>query len=230
MTDAILEVVGLEKTYGGPTRLTPVLRGVDFSVAAGSFCAILGPSGSGKSTLMNIIGLLDRPTSGVVRLAGETIDPDSADSAAQTRNRLLGFVFQSFNLLPRLTAWENVALPLLYRGTPRRERKPRALEMLDQVGLGDRADHRPAALSGGQQQRVALARALIAEPRLVLADEPTGSLDSVTAGEVMVLLRDLNARLGVTVLMVTHDQGLAARCDRRIEMLDGLITADVTAS
>jgi len=137
-------------------------------------------------------------------------------------------VFQSFNLLPRLTAWENVALPLLYRGTPRRERKPRALEMLDQVGLGDRADHRPAALSGGQQQRVALARALIAEPRLVLADEPTGSLDSVTAGEVMALLRDLNARLGVTVLMVTHDRDLAARCDRRIEMLDGRITADVT--
>jgi len=228
MTDAILEVVGLEKTYGGPTRPTPALRGVDFTVATGSFCAILGPSGSGKSTLMNIIGLLDRPTAGIVRLAGETIDHDSADAAAHMRNRLVGFVFQSFNLLPRLAAWENVALPLLYRGTPRRERKPLALEMLDQVGLGDLADHRPAALSGGQQQRVALARALIAEPRLVLADEPTGSLDSVTAGEVMVLLRDLNARLGVTVLMVTHDQGLAARCDRRIEMLDGRITADVT--
>ena len=228
MTDAILEVVGLEKIYGAPTRPTPALRGVDFTVATGSFCAILGPSGSGKSTLMNIIGLLDRPTTGIVRLAGETIDHDSADAAAHTRNRLLGFVFQSFNLLPRLTAWENVALPLLYRGTPRRERKPRALEMLDQVGLGDRADHRPAALSGGQQQRVALARALIAEPRLVLADEPTGSLDSVTAGEVMALLRDLNARLGVTVLMVTHDRDLAARCDRRIEMLDGRITADVT--
>jgi putative ABC transport system ATP-binding protein len=229
MTDAILEVVGLEKTYGASTRPTPVLRGVDFSVAAGSFCAILGPSGSGKSTLMNIIGLLDRPSAGIVRLAGETIDHESADAAAHTRNRLLGFVFQAFNLLPRLTAWENVALPLLYRGTPRRERKPRAMEMLAQVGLGDRADHRPGALSGGQQQRVALARALIAEPRLVLADEPTGSLDSVTAGEVMALLRDLNARLGVTVLMVTHDRDLATRCDRRIEMLDGRITADVTA-
>jgi putative ABC transport system ATP-binding protein len=230
MTEAILEVVGLEKTYGTPARPTPVLRGVDFTVAAGSFCAILGPSGSGKSTLMNIIGLLDRPTKGIVRLAGETIDPASADAAAHTRNRLLGFVFQSFNLLPRLTAWENVALPLLYRGTPRRDRKSHALAMLEQVGLGDRVDHRPAALSGGQQQRVALARALITEPRLVLADEPTGSLDSVTAGEVMALLRDLNARLGVTVLMVTHDRDLALRCERRIEMLDGRITADVTGS
>jgi putative ABC transport system ATP-binding protein len=228
MTDAILEVVGLEKTYGSPARPTPVLKGVDFSVAAGCFCAILGPSGSGKSTLMNIIGLLDQPTAGVVRLAGETIDQASPDTAAHTRNRLLGFVFQSFNLLPRLTAWENVALPLLYRGAPRRERRLRALEMLNQVGLADRADHRPSALSGGQQQRVALARALIAQPRLVLADEPTGSLDSVTAAEVMALLRDLNARLGVTVLMVTHDQGLAGRCDRRIEMLDGRIIADVS--
>ena len=226
---AILEVRDLEKTYGTPARPIPVLRGVSFAVDAGSFCAILGPSGSGKSTLMNIIGLLDRPTAGRVCLAGETIDQESAESAAHMRNRLLGFVFQSFNLLPRLTAWENVALPLLYRGTPRRERKPLALAMLDQVGLGDRADHRPAALSGGQQQRVALARALIANPRLVLADEPTGSLDSVTAAEVMALLRDLNARLGVTVLMVTHDRDLAGRCDRRIEMLDGRIVTDVTA-
>jgi len=227
MTDAILEVVGLEKTYGSPTRPTPVLRGVSFTLAAGSFCAILGPSGSGKSTLMNIVGLLDKPTAGSVHLSGEIVDPGSAVAAAHARNRLIGFVFQSFNLLPRLTAWENVAL--LYAGTPRDERRPLAMAMLEQVGLTDRAGHRPAALSGGQQQRVALARALVCEPRLVLADEPTGSLDSVTAAEVITLLQGLNQRLGVTVLMVTHDRDLAGRCDRRIEMLDGRIVADETA-
>jgi putative ABC transport system ATP-binding protein len=227
---AILEVCCLEKTYDAAMRPVAALRGVSFAIEKGSFCAVLGPSGSGKSTLMNIIGLLDRPTAGSVRLADETIDYDSADAAAHLRNRLLGFVFQSFNLLPRLTAWENVALPLLYRGMPRDERKPIALAMLGQVGLEDRAEHRPAALSGGQQQRVALARALVANPALVLADEPTGSLDSITAGDVMALLRDLNRRLGVSVLMVTHDRDLAARCDRRIEMLDGRIVADVVAS
>jgi len=226
---AILEVRDLEKTYSAATRPVPVLRGVSFAIDNGSFCAILGPSGSGKSTLMNIVGLLDRPTAGSVCLAGETIDYDAADAAASRRNRLLGFVFQSFNLLPRLTAWENVALPLLYRGMPRGERKPLALAMLDQVGLSDRAEHRPAMLSGGQQQRVALARALVANPALVLADEPTGSLDSVTAAEVMALLRDLNRRLGVSVLMITHDRDLAGRCDRRIELLDGRIITDVTA-
>lgn len=229
MTLAMLEVRDLTKTYGGPSRPTPVLRGVSFDVASGSFCAILGPSGSGKSTLMNIVGLLDRPTSGSVKLAGETIDPASPEAAAGARNRLIGFVFQSFNLLPRLTAWENVALPLLYAGLPRETRRPVAMAMLEQVGLADRADHRPGALSGGQQQRVALARALITQPRLVLADEPTGSLDSVTAGEMMALLHDLNRRLGITLLMVTHDRSLAEQCDRRIEMLDGRIVADSRA-
>ena len=228
VNDAILEVSDLRKSYGAPDQPIPVLRGVSFAIARGSFCAILGPSGSGKSTLMNIIGLLDRPTSGTVRLAGEIVDPGSADQAAHTRNRLIGFVFQSFNLLPRLTAWENVALPLLYAGMPRAMRKPSALQMLEKVGLADRAEHRPGALSGGQQQRVALARALIRNPGLVLADEPTGSLDSVTAGEVMELLRELNRSLGATVVMVTHDRDLASRCDRRIEMLDGRIVADVT--
>ena len=229
MTGPILEVIDLWKTYGLPDRPTPVLRGVSFAVERGSFCAILGPSGSGKSTLMNIIGLLDRPTEGAVRLAGEMVDPGSAEQAAQLRNRLIGFVFQSFNLLPRLTAWENVALPLLYAGVPRAMRKPKALEMLERVGLSDRADHRPGALSGGQQQRVALARALIRDPGLVLADEPTGSLDSITAGEVIGLLRELNRSLGATVVMITHDRGLAAHCDRRIEMLDGRVVADVRA-
>ncbi len=224
----MLEVANLEKRYGTADRPIPVLRGVSFRVEAGAFCAILGPSGSGKSTLMNIVGLLDKPSGGSIRLAGELIVDVSPDSAAHLRNRLVGFVFQAFNLLPRLTAWENVALPLLYRGTPRSQRKELALMMLDQVGLADRVDHRPAALSGGQQQRVALARALITRPPLILADEPTGSLDSVTAAEVMGLLRDLNRKLGVTVLMVTHDQSLAARCDRRIEMLDGRVVADTS--
>ena len=229
MNDAILEVSDLRKSYGAPDQPIPVLRGVSFAIARGSFCAILGPSGSGKSTLMNIVGLLDRPTSGTVRLAGEIIDPGSTELAARTRNRLIGFVFQSFNLLPRLTAWENVALPLLYAGVPRARRKPMALEMLERVGLSDRADHRPGALSGGQQQRVALARALIRKPGLVLADEPTGSLDSVTAGEVIGLLRELNRSLGATVVMITHDRDLAAHCDRLIEMLDGRVVADVRA-
>ncbi|MGI8839558.1 MAG: ABC transporter ATP-binding protein [Caulobacteraceae bacterium] len=222
----MLELIGVEKTYGGPARPTPVLRGVTFAVEAGAFCALVGPSGSGKSTLMNIAGLLDRPSAGTVRLDGETIDAASPGEAARIRNRRVGFVFQAFNLLPRLTAWENVALPLLYGRVPRPDREPAALAMLEQVGLSARAGHRPAQLSGGEQQRVALARALIRKPGLILADEPTGSLDSVTAGEVMALLRDLNRRLAVTVLMVTHDHDLARRCDRRIDMLDGRIVAD----
>lgn len=222
----MLELRDVEKSYGTAERPIPVLRGVSFALEAGSFCAILGPSGSGKSTLMNIIGLLDRPTIGSVRLAGETIDLASAEAAARLRGRLIGFVFQTFNLLPRLTAWENVGLPLLYAGVRRDRRRPAALAMLEQVGLADNAEQRPATLSGGQQQRVALARALITDPRLVLADEPTGSLDSATAAEMMQLLGDINRRLGVTVLMVTHDRDLASRCDRRIEILDGRIIAD----
>jgi putative ABC transport system ATP-binding protein len=179
---------------------------------------------------MNIAGLLEAPSAGAVRLDGAAIDLASADEAARIRSRKVGFVFQAFNLLPRLTAWENVALPLLYGRVPRPERKPSALAMLEQVGLGERAHHRPSELSGGEQQRVALARALIRRPKLILADEPTGSLDSVTAGEIMTLLCDLNRRLAVTVLMVTHDHDLARRCDRQIDMLDGRIVADTAAA
>jgi putative ABC transport system ATP-binding protein len=226
----MLRLSDVAKRYGTPERPVPVLSGVSFAVEPGAFCAIVGPSGSGKSTLMNIIGLLDRPTTGRVELDGKSVDFTSPQATARLRNLTLGFVFQAFHLLPRLTAWENVALPLLYRRTERRERRARALEMLDQVGLADRADHRPGELSGGQKQRVALARALIGSPRLILADEPTGSLDSVTANEVMGLLRDLNQRLGLTILMVTHDQALAARCDRRIEVLDGAIVRDTAFS
>ncbi len=222
----MLELCGVEKTYGPPERPTPVLRGVTFAIEAGSFCAVLGPSGSGKSTLMNIVGLLDRPTAGSLRLAGELIELSSAEAAARLRGRLIGFVFQAFNLLPRLTALENVALPLLYAGATRDQRRAAALAMLGQVGLADKAGQRPATLSGGQQQRVALARALVTQPRLVLADEPTGSLDSVTAAGMIDLLGDINRRLGVTVLMVTHDRDLAGRCDRRIEMVDGRVVGD----
>jgi putative ABC transport system ATP-binding protein len=222
----VLELLNLTKSYGPPDRATPVLRDINFRVEAGAFCAIVGPSGSGKSTLMNIIGLLDRPTAGVLRLDGFDVDFGSREEEARFRGAAIGFVFQSFHLLPRLTAWENVALPLIYAGVARREREPRALAMLDRVGLADRTHARPGELSGGQRQRVALARALIRDPKLILADEPTGSLDSVTAREVMALLRDLNQRLGVTVLMVTHDRDLANSCARRIEVLDGRVVAD----
>jgi putative ABC transport system ATP-binding protein len=222
----MLEVTNVGKAYGPPTQPIPVLKDVSFSIPRGAFCAVLGPSGSGKSTLLNIVGLLDKPDSGQVVLDGVAVDYGSAYEAARLRNAMLGFVFQSFQLLPRLPAWQNVALPLLYRGVPREQRKTAALSMLERVGLADRSHHRPTELSGGQRQRVALARALIGEPSLILADEPTGSLDSVTAVEVMALLRHLNRSLDVTILMVTHDRDLAAQCDRQIEFLDGRIIAD----
>jgi len=226
----MLRLFDVGKQYGLEDRPIPVLRDVTFAVDEGEFCAILGPSGSGKSTLMNIIGLLDRPSAGRVELNGEAVDFSSPETTARLRNLTVGFVFQAFHLLPRLTAWENVALPLLYRRVDRPTRRDRALAMLDQVGLADRATHLPSQLSGGQKQRVALARALVGQPKLILADEPTGSLDSVTAAEVMALLRDLNQRLGVTILMVTHDRDLASRCDRRIEVLDGRIVHDTAAA
>ena len=222
----LLQLSSIDKVYGAAERPVRALRDVSLSVAKGEFGAILGPSGSGKSTLLNVIGMLERPDRGRLRIAGVDIETASREERARLRNRLVGFVFQSFQLLPRLTAWQNVALPLLYRGAPRRERRAPALAMLERVGLSDRADHLPNALSGGQRQRVALARALIGAPQLVLADEPTGSLDSVTAREAMDLLRSLNRRLGVTMLIVTHDRALADRCDRRIEILDGRIVSD----
>lgn len=184
---------------------------------------IVGTSGSGKSTLLNLIGLMDRPDSGDVVIDGRLVSALSATKAARLRNELIGFVFQSFHLISRLTAWENVALPLLYRGVGQRERKVAALAMLDRVGLSDRVHHRPEQLSGGQRQRVAIARALVTEPRLILADEPTGNLDSATGLQVMDLLRQLNRDLGVTILMVTHDRDMARLCDRVIEIRDGRV-------
>lgn len=225
----MLQLTGITKSYGPPSQRIPVLRSISLRFADGGFCAILGPSGSGKSTLLNIVGLLDRPDAGTMTLADAPIDFTSPYATAERRNILLGFVFQSFHLLPRLAAWQNVALPLLYRGVGRDERRTRALAMLDRVGLANRASHRPAELSGGQRQRVAIARALVGDPKLVLADEPTGSLDSVTAGEVIDLLDDLNRDLGVSILMVTHDPRMAERCARRIELLDGAIVRDSDA-
>lgn len=201
----------------------PVLDGVSLRLEAGTLAALVGPSGSGKSTLLNLIGLLDEADSGQILVHDRLVSALNATDAARLRNELIGFVFQSFHLLSRLTAWENVALPLFHRGVGRAERKARALNMLERVGLSDRVDHRPEQMSGGQRQRVAIARALVGEPRLILADEPTGNLDSVTGLQVMDLLRALNGDLGVTILMVTHDRDMAKLCDRVIEIRDGRV-------
>jgi len=211
------------RQYNAPARTLAVLDAVTLSVERGEFCAIVGPSGSGKSTLLNIIGLLDRPNSGQLEIGGEAIQSWAPAATASLRNRLLGFVFQSFQLLPRLTAWQNVALPLQYRGVARHARRAMAEAMLERVGLAAWSDHMPNQMSGGQCQRIAIARALVGQPQLLLADEPTGSLDSTTSREVMALLRTLNAELDITVLMVTHDLELAATCPRQIRLRDGRI-------
>lgn len=221
----MLRLEGVSKYYAAPDRAIAVLEDVTLSVGNGEFCALVGPSGSGKSTLLNLIGLLDRPSSGTLSIDGEPVTGCSAHESARLRNRLIGFVFQSFQLLPRLTAWQNVALPLQYRGVPRAAQRDAAEAMLARVGLADRAGHLPGQLSGGQSQRVAIARALVGAPRLLLADEPTGSLDSSTAQEVMALLAGLNAELGVTIVMVTHDRDLAAACPRQIAVRDGRVLA-----
>lgn len=225
----ILRLRNIGKAYGSQARPISVLKDVSLTLAAGDFCAVLGPSGSGKSTLLNIIGMLEQPDVGTVEIDRQPVDFSSAYRMAWMRNRLLGFVFQAFHLLPRLTALQNVALPLLYRGIGREDRSRRAFAMLDRVGLADRTAHLPGELSGGQCQRVALARALVGEAKLILADEPTGSLDSATALEVIDLLQSVSRDDGVTIVMVTHDQGLAAKCDRRIEFLDGRVVADSRA-
>ena len=201
------------------------LRGVNLEIAAGEFVAIMGASGSGKSTLMNILGCLDTPTSGSYLLDGVPVQDRDPDALAALRNRRMGFVFQQFNLMPRTSALENVELPLLYAGVRQPERSRRALAALQRVGLGDRSSHSPAQLSGGQQQRVAIARALVNEPALILADEPTGALDSETSAEVMQLLDALN-RQGITVILVTHEADMAAWARRRLLFKDGRLVAD----
>jgi putative ABC transport system ATP-binding protein len=203
------------------------LRGVDIDVYSGEIIAIMGPSGSGKSTLMNIIGCLDVPTKGVYKLDGKDVSRLKDDQLAAIRNHKIGFVFQSFNLLPRTTAVANVELPLIYSGVGGRQRRKRAEEALRLVGLGDRLDHKPNELSGGQQQRVAIARALVNEPSMILADEPTGNLDSKTSVEIMELLQRLNAERSITIVFVTHNPETADYCQRIVRIRDGLVESDV---
>ena len=223
---AAIEVTGLVKTYRLGDVLVEALKGVDLSIAAGEFLAVMGPSGSGKSTLMNILGCLDRPTSGTYRLDGEEVGDLSRDGRAILRRSRLGFVFQGFNLLSRLSAKENVELPMIYDGTPASDRHERALSALSSVGLADRAHHLPSQLSGGQQQRVAIARAIVNTPALILADEPTGNLDSVTSEEIMGIFQRLNDERGITMVLVTHEPDIALFAKRVIRFLDGRMVED----
>jgi putative ABC transport system ATP-binding protein len=220
----------IHKTYDAGGAAVRALRGVSLTVEAGEFVALVGPSGSGKSTLMHLIGLLDHPTAGTYRFEGEDVSQLSRAALAALRSRKIGFVFQGFHLLPRQTAWENVTLPLLYAGAPARERKRRALALLERVGLADRAHHRPNQLSGGQQQRVAIARALANEPRLLLADEPTGNLDSATGAEILAEFRRLHRDTGQTIVLVTHDATVAGSAERVVTLRDGLIVSDTASS
>jgi putative ABC transport system ATP-binding protein len=221
----VIRVAGLGKSYETAAGPFVALRGVDLAVAPGEYIAIMGPSGSGKSTFMNLLGCLDTPTVGDYWLAGENVAHLSRDALARLRNRTLGFVFQGFNLLPRMNLADNVALPLVYAGVGRDERRARAHALLDKVGLGGYADSLPARISGGQQQRVAIARALVNAPRLVLADEPTGNLDSHTSEEIMRLFRELNGE-GITIVLVTHEQDIAAHARRQVRFRDGVIVSD----
>ncbi len=221
----LIRAHNLLKLYRMGDETVHALDGVSFEIARGDYCAIVGPSGSGKSTMMNIIGGLDTPSDGKIIIDGNDIGAMSDEDLALFRNRTIGFVFQSFNLLPRLTALENVELPMIYGGVDPKERHARAAELLSHVGLGDRMGHRPTQLSGGQQQRVAIARALAGKPPLLLGDEPTGALDSNTGVEIMRLFEELN-REGVTIVLVTHDHDVAAATKRTIEMRDGRIVSD----
>ena len=222
---ALIQAHNLVKLYRMGDETVHALDGVTFTVERGEYCAIVGPSGSGKSTLMNILGGLDTPSDGRLVIAGRDMGEMSDELLAEFRNQTIGFVFQSFNLLPRLTALENVELPMIYGGVEPKERRERAADLLKRVGLGERMGHRPTQLSGGQQQRVAIARALAGPPSLILADEPTGALDTSTGAEIMALFRQLN-RDGATVVIVTHDHEVAAQTRRTIEMRDGHIVAD----
>ena len=221
--------MGLARAFEvGETRIE-ALRGIDLEVAAGEFVALVGPSGSGKSTFLNLVGGLDRATAGELWVDGVELSAGKEKALTEHRRTRVGLVFQSFNLLPRLTALENVALPLMFVGVPEGERLARAESLLRQVGLGERLAHRPTQLSGGEQQRVAIARALVARPAVILADEPTGNVDSVTGGEIMALLRRLNREQGVTLVLVTHDAEAAGFADRIVQLRDGRIVAEGAA-
>lgn len=222
----IIRVEALFKTYRMGDVEVPALRGVSLVIQKGEFVAIMGSSGSGKSTFMNIVGCLDRPTSGKYYLEGEDVGSLNPDEWAHIRNRRIGFVFQGFNLLPRTTALENVELPMMYNGLQGKQRRQRAVEVLSLVGLGERLDHTPNQLSGGQQQRVAIARALVNRPSLVLADEPTGNLDSTTSAEIMAFFQRLNTEQGITIVLVTHEHDIAQYAKRRVVFRDGIIVTD----
>jgi putative ABC transport system ATP-binding protein len=222
VTPAIIDLRSVSRIYSTGRIEVPALRDVTLSVAQSEFLAIVGPSGSGKSTMMNIIGCLDRPTAGTYRLAATVVGRLNDDGLARLRSRTIGFVFQSYNLLPRTSALDNVAAPLLYQGVSRRERVKRSTAVLERLGLGDRLHHEPTELSGGQQQRVALARALVTEPALILADEPTGNLDTASGADVIALLRELH-RQGRTIVLITHDAGIAAAAQRQVHLRDGRI-------
>ena len=230
MTEAasgpVIRAVGLSKSYVTEAGLFPALKGVELTIGHGEFVAIMGPSGSGKSTFMNLLGCLDKPTSGNYFLTGRNVAHLQGDDLAKLRNRTIGFVFQGFNLLPRMTLEDNVALPLVYAHVERDTRRARAREMLARVGLESYALSLPARISGGQQQRVAIARALINDPSLILADEPTGNLDSHTSEEIMALFGQLNEE-GITIILVTHEPDIAAHARRQVRFLDGRIVSDV---
>jgi putative ABC transport system ATP-binding protein len=223
--DTVILTRGLTRDYHLGTEIIRALRGVDIAIARNEYVAIMGPSGSGKSTLMNVIGCLDTPTAGDYWLNGQLVSGMDDDDLAEIRNREIGFVFQTFNLLPRSTAWENVELPLVYGGMARGERRERAAAMLERVGLGDRMKHRPNELSGGQRQRVAIARALVTRPAILLADEPTGNLDSRTGVEIMELFDELHGG-GQTIIVVTHEHDVATHAHRQVVLRDGVIERD----
>ena len=225
MADHVIRIEGLHKSYVTSAGLFPALKNVDLCIAAGEFVAIMGPSGSGKSTFMNLLGCLDKPSAGRYVLGGRDVAELDKDELALLRNRTIGFVFQGFNLLPRMSLLENVALPLIYCGIEREERQLRAQELLAKVGLEDKANSMPNKISGGQQQRVAIARALVNHPRLLLADEPTGNLDSHTSEEIMALFEELN-REGITIVLVTHEADIARHAKRQVHFHDGYIVSD----
>ena len=225
----MIEMRAIRKVYSTGRVEVEALKGIDLDIERNDYLAIVGPSGSGKSTLMNLLGCLDTPTSGVYRLSGETVFGLDRNRLAEIRNRHVGFVFQNFNLLPYATALENVELPLLFGGVPTKERRARAAAMLEKVDLADRMDHRPTELSGGQMQRVAIARALVNRPAIVLADEPTGNLDSASGHGIVGLFRELH-EAGQTIVMITHDMALAKLASRIVQIRDGQIVEDQTAA
>lgn len=217
----LIELRGIKKSYLLPRITIDVLKGIDLAVKKGEFVTIMGPSGSGKSTLLNIMGCLDRPSSGIYLLEGVDVSKKSDNELAEIRNRKIGFVFQNFNLLPRFSAWKNVELPLLYSGLPAKERRERAIEFLEKVGLQERAEHNPNELSGGEQQRLAIARSLVNNPIIILADEPTGNLDSRSGAEIVEIFKSLNKE-GTTILLVTHEKEIADQAGRVITIRDGV--------